>query len=399
MTGSLTRTVWLLGAISFLNEATSELIYPLLPLYLAATMAFDPRVLGLIEGVSLTATGLTKLLSGVLADKTRAAKPWVVGGYLMAGIARPLYVFAHSWPLLFLLRLTERVGKGLRGAPRDALLAQSIPLDRLGLAFGVHRAFDHAGAVAGPLLAALLLTLDVPLRQIFFWTAAPAFLVVLLSLTVRDPAPPKTTHPFRWNLAEFDPAFRRFLAVQALFMLGYPSNLFILIRAEELGIPNAELPLLWSLVALGSACFSAFFSGLSDRVGRQRLILAGWLIHALFFWCMGINHDQAWLLWLLFPSLGLYLAATEGPQRALVAELAHFSQLGSAYGWFNMTSWLMLLPGSFLFGELWKEFGSQTAFSFSALCSLSAALLQIRWVGQTRSPREPNTASHSRPAA
>ena len=279
----LPRTVWLLGLVSLLNDSASELLYPLIPLYLASVLMAGPKALGIIEGIAEMTASLLKLFSGVLTDRTRSAKPWVVGGYGLAALARPLFAFASSWPLVLALRFADRVGKGLRSSPRDALLARSIEPGQRGLAFGLHRAMDNAGAVIGPLLAAGLLAAGVGVRDIFLWAALPGTLAVALALAVREQATPAAaTRPaFDWRLTGFTPTFRRYLLALALFTLGNASNMVLLLRAREAGLPDAQVPLLWALVSAVAMLLSTPLSALSDRVGRQRLIVGGWAVYGL----------------------------------------------------------------------------------------------------------------------
>lgn len=372
----LPRTVWLLGLVSLLNDSASELLYPLVPLYLASVLMAGPRALGIIEGIAEATASLLKLFSGVLTDRTRSAKPWVVGGYGLAALARPLLAFASSWTFVLALRFADRVGKGLRSSPRDALLARSIEPDQRGLAFGLHRAMDNAGAVIGPLLAGGLLAAGLGLRDIFLWAALPGVLAVALALAVREdaPPPPAAQPSFDWRLNDFPPAFRRYLLALALFTLGNSSNMFLLLRAREMGLPDAQVPLLWALVAAVATLLSTPLAALSDRLGRLRLIFAGWAVYGLFYLGLGLV-DTPWLLWPLFAGYGVFLAATEGAEKALVADLAPPARLGTAYGWFNLTSGLMLFPASLVFGLLWQHAGHVAAFGFSTACALGAALL------------------------
>ncbi|HPE74334.1 MAG TPA: MFS transporter, partial [Candidatus Competibacter sp.] len=377
----LPRAVWLLGLVSFCNDAASELVYPLVPLYLASVLLAGPRALGLIEGIAEATGSLLKLFAGVLADRTRSTKPWVVGGYGLAALARPLLAFANSWSSVLTLRFADRVGKGLRTSPRDALLALSIDERRRGLAFGLHRTMDNLGAVVGPLLAAGLLAAQMPLREVFLWAALGGAAAVALALAVREPAQETApvVIPFSWTLRGLPGPFRRYLVVLGLFTLGNSSNMFLLLRARELGFPEYQVPLLWALVALTAAVFSTPLSALSDRLGRPRLIVGGWLIYAGFYLLLGFNGHPA-LLWPLFGLYGLFMAATEGAEKALVADLAPRAMLGTAYGWFNMIAGIMLLPASVLFGWLWQQAGAPVAFGFGAGCALAAALLLRGWV-------------------
>ncbi len=370
---SLPATVWLLGAVSFVNDSAGELVYAVLPLFVA-TMA-GPAVLGLLEGVAEASGSLFKLFSGVVSDRMGSTKGWVLGGYGIAALSRPLLGLAGSWPAILALRFADRLGKGLRTSPRDALLASSVDPSKRGLAFGLHRSMDNAGAVAGPLAAAFLLSRHMGLREVLLFSALPGLLVMLFALFVREPE--KTTPKIRnfdWKLGNFPLEFRRYLLVLALFTLGNSSNMFLLLRAKELGVEEAQVPLLWALTSLVAALFSTPFSALSDRLGRKTLILAGWAIYGIFYLAIGLNGKVA-DLWLLFAFYGFFLAATEGVEKAYVADFAPPALLGSAYGWFNMTTGIMLLPASLLFGAIWQLGGAQTAFAFSSTCAVSASLL------------------------
>lgn len=377
----LPATVWLLGLVSLCNDSASEMLYPLVPLYLASVLMAGPKALGIIEGIAEASSSLLKLFAGVWVDRSRSAKPWVVGGYALAAIGRPLLALAGSWPMVGLLRLADRVGKGLRSSPRDALLAGAVPASQRGLAFGVHRAMDNAGAVIGPLLAAALLAGNMPLRDIFLWAALPGVLTVLLAMAVKEPAAPSCAPatPFSWRLADLPRPFRRYLLTLALFTLGNASNMFLLLRANALGVPQAQIPLLWALTSLTAMLLSTPLSALSDRLGRTRLIVAGWTVYGLFYLLLGAV-QEAWLMWPLFAAYGVFMAATEGAEKALVADLAPKERLGTAYGWFNLTAGVMLLPASWVFGWLWQAAGAWPAFAFSAGCALLASVLLRRWV-------------------
>lgn len=382
---ALPRTVWLIGLISLLNDAAGEMIYPLLPLYLASVLMAGPRALGLIEGLAEATSSLLKLVSGVLVDRTGKSKPFIVFGYSLAGFGRPLIAFVTSWPGLLVIRVADRVGKGLRSSPRDALLAASVTPDRRGLAFGLHRAMDNAGAVVGPLAAAALLGLGVGLREVFLWAAVPAVICVILALALREPpvAIAPVSKPFDWRLRDLSPRLRRYLLVVAVFTLGNSSNLFLLLRARELGVADASIPLLWAGVSVVAMLFTTPLSALSDRFGRVRLLVIGYVAYGVVYLCMGLITHAGPLLFALFAGYGLFFAATEGVEKALVADLAGTEQRGTAFGWFNLVSGLLLLPASLLFGWLYQATSALTAFAFGAACALLAALLLWFWLGDS----------------
>jgi MFS family permease len=379
---SLPRTVWLIGLISLINDSASEMIYPLIPLYLSSVLMAGPRALGIIEGIAEATASLLKLFSGVIVDRTRRAKPWIVFGYGLAGLGRPLIAFVANWPSLLVIRFADRVGKGLRTSPRDALLAISAGPDRRGLAFGLHRAMDNAGAVVGPVAAALLLAFGMSLREVFLWSILPAVLCLALALAIREPHghAPAAGRRFNWQLADMPAVFKRYLVVVALFTLGNSSNLFLLLRAKELGVPQAQIPLLWAAVSVVAMLFSTPLSALSDRWGRVLLLTAGYLAYGVFYFLMGgIAHDGL-VLFTLFGFYGLFMAATEGVEKALVADLAPDGLQGTAFGWFNLIAGIMLLPASVLFGWLYQRFSPLTAFAFSGGCAVLAAALLLVWV-------------------
>lgn len=381
---ALPRTVWLLGWVSLLNDAASDLVYPLLPIYLSSVLLAGPKALGLIEGIAETAGSLLKLASGLLADRLARSKPLVVGGYALAALSRPLIALASVWPVVLALRFMDRVGKGLRSSPRDAMLAASVDSGRRGLAFGLQRGMDNAGAVIGPLAAWLLLEQGLAVRDLIFWTALPGVLTVALAAIVAEPDRPRPSspRPLDWSPALLPRRFRRYLLVLALFSLGNSSNMFLLLQARAMGLPEAQIPLLWGLTSLTATLFSPVLAGWSDRLGRVRLIGAGWIIYGLFYLGLGTYGNGTAVLWPAFAVYGLFLAATEGAEKALVADLAPPEMLGTAYGWFHLITGLTLLPASVLFGWLWERFEPLAAFGWASGCATGAAVLLWLWVGK-----------------
>ncbi len=385
------RTVWLIGLISFMNDSASEMLYPLIPLYLASTLMAGPRALGLIEGVADATSSLLKLVSGVLVDKTKRIKPWLFFGYGLAGLSRPLVAFAGSWVTVLFIRFADRLGKGLRSSPRDALLADSVASHQRGMAYGFHRAMDNGGAVVGPLLAYALLSMQVPIPTIFLLAIIPAAICLTLVGCIREPRqiPPEST-PLRWNLSEMPTSLKRFLIVVALFSLGNSSNIFLLFRAKELGVPEAYIPLLWAIVSLIAALGATPLAALSDRIGRFPLLFGGYLAFALVYLSLGFLNDGLIALALIFGLYGLFVAATEGVEKALVADLAPSNKRGTAFGWFNMTVGIFLLPSSVIFGDLYERLNPNTAFGFSATCALLACGLLWYWFKPTHAARNPS---------
>ncbi len=389
---SLPRTVWLIGLISFVNDSASEMLYPLMPLYLASVLMAGPRALGIIEGVAEATSSIFKLVSGVIVDRTKKTKPWIVYGYLLAGIGRPLIAFASSWLWVLCIRFTDRLGKGLRSSPRDALLAESVPAGLRGITFGLHRSMDNAGAVVGPLLAFFLLSVGIPLRDIFLWAAIPAVITVVLALNLKEPPAKEivTNTSFSWNLKLMPIEFKRYLLVVSLFALSNSSDMFLLLRAREIGVPQEQIPLLWASISLITTLFGTPLSALSDRFSRKYFIFISWVVFAFFYSAMGYVDLTMTMLYGLFGLYGLFKAATEGVEKALVADLAPAGLMGTAFGWFNLASGLMLLPASIVFGYLYESEGPTKAFLFSGCCSTLAAILLATWVfrgGESKKPK------------
>ncbi|MGR8934127.1 MAG: MFS transporter [Gammaproteobacteria bacterium] len=381
---TLPATVWLLSCISLLNDTASDMVYPLVPLYLSAVLMAGPKALGLIEGIAEATGSLLKLFSGVAMDRTRYAKPWIVFGYGLAGFSRPLLTLASSWIGVLFIRFADRVGKGLRTSPRDALLAASVAPGQRGLAFGVHRAMDNAGAVLGPLIAALLIAIGYAVKDLFLFAVIPAVICLALAMLIKEPQQALNAvgkSAFSWSLADMPAVYKRYLAVVALFTLGNSSNMFLLLRARELGLSEAEVPLVWALVSAIAMLFSTPLSALSDRFGRVRCIVGGWLAYGLFYIGLGLLHPHTPLmLFGLFAFYGLFAAATEGVEKALVADLAPPKLIGTAFGWFNLVTGAMLLPASLVFGGIYQQAGAGAAFGFSAVCAFAANGLLLLWV-------------------
>lgn len=379
---SLPRLVWLLGAISLFNDAASDMIYPLVPLYLTAVLMAGPRALGLIEGVAEAASSLLKLVAGVLADRWRGTRAWVIVGYAATGFARPLLGVTTSWVGVFACRLADRLGKGLRSAPRDAMLSASIRPEQRGLAFGFHRAMDNVGAVIGPLVAAGLLALGLSLRGIFLWSLVPAVIVIALTFALKEPPPASVpVHvPRQWTFRALPPTFRRYLLALALFTLGNSSNMFLLLRAESLGAGAETVVLMWAVFSAVAAALSTPLSALSDRLGRFRVLGAAWGAYAAAYLALGFLPGAGWALWLAFAGYGAVTAALEGTEKALVADLVDARRGGTAFGWYNMVAGVMLLPASLLFGWLWHSLTPEVAFGFGAACAGIACVLLVSWV-------------------
>ncbi|HJR08918.1 MAG TPA: MFS transporter [Pyrinomonadaceae bacterium] len=397
--GRLPRNVVVISLVSLLNDASSEIIYPLLPVFLSVALGASPAVIGLIEGGAESVSSFLKLFAGYFSDRSGRRKTLVVSGYALASIVRPLLGFATSWPQVFAVRFTDRVGKGIRSAPRDAMIADSADPSERGLAFGFHRAMDHLGAVVGPLLGFALLVLIASnynsptlqeYRLIFLAASVPALAAVLVAAFAiretrrgnvdaaresKNAAPVAvTTAPPRFSLRGFDGNFKRFLVILALFTLSNSSDAFLLLRAREVGISTATIPLLWAALHVMKVVSSLVGGDLSDRLGRKTLIVTGWLFYAAVYLGFAFVSTVAGA-WTLFLIYGIYFGLVEGAEKALVADLVPADKRGMAYGLYNLAFSITVWPASLLMGALWSWRGASVAFIASACVGTAAALL------------------------
>jgi MFS family permease len=377
----LSAGVIALGVVSLLTDVSSEMIYPLLPVFLSGTLGASAALLGLIEGAAETTAALLKLWSGYWSDRLPRRKPLVVAGYVISAVARPLVALATAGWHVLVVRVSDRVGKGIRSSPRDALIADATDVSIRGRAYGFHRAMDNLGAVIGPLVAFVLLSVvGLGLRSVFWLAAIPAVLSVgVLVLLVREApriVPPTPPRSILGHFAPLPAAFKRYLAVLLLFTLGAASDAFLLLRASELGVSAAQIPLLWAAMHVVRAAMSTAGGALSDAVGRRPVIIAGWGVSALTYAGFAVA-SAPWHAWALFLTYGLFFALTEGSEKALVADLVTADLRGAAFGWFNLTLALGALPASVLFGLVWMRWSSATAFGMGAVIAMLAAVLLL----------------------
>ena len=372
----LGRNVYALAAVSFFTDVSSEMIYPLLPVFLTTVLGVGAGFIGAIEGAAESTAALLKLLSGWWSDRVRRRKPLVVAGYALASAVRPLVAIAQSATQVLLIRVSDRVGKGIRNAPRDALIADSIHPSVRGRAFGVRSAADNAGALLGPLIAfAILAVWHVSLRTVFWLAAIPGAIAVIVAVVgVREVRQRETTGAKTTALrAGMGGRFWAFLVVIFVFTLGNSTDAFLLLRAKQLGVPVALAPILWALLNGVKSVSNVPGGALSDRIGRRPTLIAGWLVYA-FIYFLFARATQSWHAWALFAGYGIFFGLTEGTELALVADVVPADRRGSAYGWYYLAIGVGALPASLLFGVLWDRFGSPVAFSTGAGFALAAAL-------------------------
>ncbi len=363
-----------LGVVSLLTDASSEMVIPLLPLFLSRELGAGPLALGAIEGAANTVSSLLKLVSGRMTDLNGRRKPWILAGYALAALTRPFVAVATApWQVLA-IRLADRTGKGLRSSPRDAVLAGSVLPEQRAYAFGFHQAMDHLGAVIGPALALVALWIwNGDLRMVFALSAIPALLsLAVVAFAVKDIDTPAQPHrPF---LTRPSGPVLRILVPVTIFALGNVSETFLLLRVGGTDAAVTTLPLLWMAFHAVKAATSVPLGRWADRVGRRTSILIGWSLFSMIYAGFAfIEHPTLQIA--LFLTYGLVPAFTDGSEKALVADLSNGKETGTAFGWFNMTTGLIALPASTLFGAIWQWFSPEAAFltgaAFAAVASVA----------------------------
>ena len=369
------------------------MIYPLLPIFLAGVLGTSSTFIGAIEGVAETTASLLKLVSGWWSDRMTSRKPFVVIGYLLASIVRPFTAAARSASQVLAIRVTDRIGKGIRTSPRDALLADSAPAESRGLAYGFHAAADNAGAVLGPLLAFMILKLhgvgmldtskrlsshdEFAIRNVFWLSAIPAAIAMLILIFVVRDVPKRDQGSQTKASLQTDRLsgkFWAYLTVVLLFTLGNSTDAFLLLRASQLGVPVALAPILWAVLNFVKSATGTYGGQLSDRIGRKPLIVGGWLLYAAVYFAFAWA-GAPWQAWALFAVYGIFYGMTEGTEKALVADIVPRTRRGAAFGWYNLAIGLGALPASLIFGWIWDNHGAPSAFVFGASLALIAAVM------------------------
>jgi MFS family permease len=389
----LPRTVIALGFTSFLTDIGSEMIFPLLPVFIAS-LGGAPTFIGLIEGVADATSSVLKLVSGLWADRVKRKKPLVLLGYGIASFSRPLMGWAIvPWHVLG-IRTIDRIGKGIRTSPRDVLISSSVEAKDAGRAFGFQRALDHSGAVLGPLIATLLLSQGWSLREVFLAAIVPGVLAIVCVMTVQEPALPEPVAqqhkaPVAGNLPM---RLRLYLGILGVFALGNASDAFLLLRAGDLGVDVAWLPVLWTCFHVVKVGATYVFGGMSDRVSRVGMLIVGWLVYVVSY-LLFARATEAWHVWAVFGVYGLFYGLTEPVERALIKELAPSGMQGRAYGYFNLVSGLCAIPAGLLTGYLWQELSPAFALQIGAAFAGIAMVLLMFWA-RSGTPTPTPTPSH-----
>lgn len=380
----LPRPVWLLGWVSLVTDAASEAIYPLLPYFLTQVLGAGAVSLGIVEGAAEAANSILKIWSGRAADRAKTKRPLVLAGYILSSLMRPFISLAQSWTHVLFVRTFDRVGKGVRGAPRDAMLATWATSTTRGKVYGFHRGMDHAGAVLGPALATLfLLFYPGSYRTLFALTIIPGAIAVILIFFVREDqeketglfftdASEKYPRPSFSSLPRLPRKLKLFFLVLTLFTLGNSTDAFLLLKLTDVAGTTKYVPLMWSALHVVKATVSVVGGSWSDRIGRRAVITVGWLIYAAVYVGFAVTNTLVPLL-TIFLIYGFYFGFSEGTEKALVADLAPDERRGFAFGVYNAVLGVGALAASVLFGLLWNAFGPAVAFGTGAALALVAS--------------------------
>ncbi len=377
------NNVFFIGLISFFGGISQDLIVPILPIYLATVLNLDKSFIGLIEGVVTSSTSIFKIISGYLSDRFRSRKSIVFMGYLLSLIGRPLLALTTSGSAILLFRFIDGVGKGIKDSPKDALIADTTSAATRGRSFGIARMLDTFGSVIGPILLFLILYLlrdnDLKYHYVFFIAAIPLiFTLAILQIYVRE-TPLKEKPASEVASARLSRKFYVFLAIMIVFTLGNSSDTFLILRAQNVGVSVLAIPLVYALFNFFYASASVPLGSLSDRIGREKVIILGWVAYALAYLGFAVA-AQAYQIWLLFAFYGVYYATTEGVAKALIADLVVSEHRGKAYGIYNSVIGLVALPASVIAGFLWDSVSAAAPFFFGAAMAAIATLLLLLFI-------------------
>ncbi|MEG2120151.1 MAG: MFS transporter, partial [Pseudoflavonifractor sp.] len=370
------------GLVSFFSDFSSEMVYPMIPLYLTAVFGATPALIGVIEGIAESVASLLKVFSGYLTDKYRNKKPLAFFGYATGLLYKAALLLASSWGGILAARVIDRIGKGVRTAPRDVLVSESADGDKMGKAFGIHKALDMAGSAAGILVAYLLMvaaTGAYDYKKLFIISAIPAVLGLVAMLFVREKREPhviKEREPFWKNLRGLDRNLKLYLLVTLLFTLGNSSNTFLLLRAKDAGFNDTNVVLLYLVYNLTAALLAVPFGRLSDRIGRKAVLVGGYLVFSFVYLGFAFVQSAAGMV-AIFLIYGFYTAMVAGAERALITEVAPPPLRGTMLGLQATVAGIALLPASVIAGFLWNHFGAAAPFLFGATLSAAAAVLLI----------------------
>jgi len=370
------KNVFVLGLVSLFMDISSEMIYPLIPLYLNNVLHASKTSIGIIEGIAESTASILKVFSGWLSDRLGKRKALIFWGYGISVFSRPILATATSWMHVLTYRFTDRVGKGVRTAPRDAIIADSTRKEILGKAFGFHRSMDTVGAIIGPGIAFALMGLfHSSIQTVFWFSIIPGiFAIVTIALFVQDVKGTRGAEKPKISLKGFDRKFKVFLIIVAIFTLGKTSDAFLVLRAQDLGVRAGIIPALYLIFNLVSASLSTPAGIMADKFGKRKMILASYLLFSLIFvgFAFAANALHAWIL---FGIYGIFVAINEGVQRAYVATIIKPEMKGTGYGIYHTVTGLAALPASIIGGALWQHIGPQALFFYGTAMSLLSCIL------------------------
>ena len=378
----LHKNVFFAGLVSFFMDFSSEMVYPLVPLFLSSVLGVNKSVIGLIEGIAESTASLLKVFSGWFSDRIGKRKILMIAGYGVSTLSRPIIALSTLWTHVLTFRFIDRFGKGIRGAPRDAIIAESTPYKDLGRSFGFHRAMDTLGAVAGPAIAFIILSIFTGNFRLVFWLSMVpgivAVLVIVFFIKEQKSRSSKVQRSTASALldfrANFDWRYKTFVAVATLFAIGNSSDVFLILRATNIGVKETQIPILYLLFNLVYSLVSLPAGILSDRIGRKRIILSGFLLFGIVYWGFAVA-SQKWHIWGLFMLYGIFMGLTEGIYKAYLGTIIPEGQKATGYGIYSTFVGLAVLPASIIGGYLWDKYGPHATFYYGALTAFASVVL------------------------
>ncbi|HBH12687.1 MAG: Major facilitator superfamily MFS_1 transporter [Clostridiales bacterium 38_11] len=382
-----------LGLVSFFADISAEMVYPIIPLYLTSVFGATPALIGIIEGIAESIASLLKVFSGYITDKYNNKKPIAFLGYATGLIYKIALIVASSWGGILGARIIDRIGKGIRTAPRDVMVSESVDRNRMGTAFGIHKALDMAGSAIGILIAYLLLSSEngaFDYKNLFLISIIPALLSLAIIPFIKEKKENRTIkerEPFWKNVKKLDAQLKLYLLVAFLFTLGNSSNAFLLLRAKSVGFNDTSVILLYFIYNITASLLAIPLGKRSDQVGRKRLLVAGYLVFAIVYIGFAFAYNKTFMI-ALFVLYGVYTAMIAGVERAFIAEISPQELKGTMLGLHSTIVGIALLPASTIAGVLWTSFGAETPFVFGAFLSLAAAFVLIILMKGGRPARE-----------
>lgn len=376
----ISKPVFIVSVVSFLNDIASDMVYPIVPIFLTTVLGAPVAIVGLIEGIAESTSSFLKIASGIASDKIEKRKPFIVLGYVFSATAKLFYSVALTWPVVLVGKFADRMGKGTRTTARDAFIAENTEEKHRGRAFGFHRGMDTLGAVFGPLICILLLKYwGNDYKSIFLVSLIPtAFAIGLLFLFIKDKekkfGPIKVKLPFREIVRGLPKPLSIFLVINCIFAIGNSSDVFLILRAKDLGASLILSTLLYSIFNMSYAAFSVPAGIVSDKIGPRKVMMTGFLIFSAVYLAFGMTNNIS-LLWVLFPIYGVYMALTDGVGKAYIANMVEHEHLGTAYGIYQFAIGFCAFFSSLIAGVLWSKVGVSAPFIFGGVMSLIAAIL------------------------